>query len=76
MDALDFLCLLPIIFGPESAASSPEASRDEGCWRSAVEDFAIGAWKVDPRLRFTEPEDDGEDMGAGNINKGFMVVDA
>lgn len=60
---IDFLYLFPMTdCDVESAASSPEASREDGCSKSAVAD-----WGIDPsicrfRLRFPEPEDDGEDM--------------
>lgn len=41
-EIVDFLCLELIkAAAGESFASSPEASRDDGCSRSAVEDFKI-----------------------------------
>ena len=62
-DGVAFLCLLLVgIWAAESSASSPEASREDGCWRSAVEDFLIALWSVVFRFRFPEPEDDGDDM--------------
>lgn len=60
--AADFLCLLLVTScEAESAASSPEASREEGWRRSAVEDCLIedGAGL---RFRLPEPDDEGEDM--------------
>ena len=68
--AVDFFGLKFVLLGAaESPASSPEASREEGWSRSAVEDWAIDFERVDARFRFPEPEDDGEDMtdhvGAG-----------
>ena len=46
VEATDFLCLTPLVIAwdAESAASSPEASREEGWRRSAVEDFLIEFW--------------------------------
>ena len=48
--------------GAESAASSPEASREDGWSRSAVEDCLIEGWKVEVRFLFPEPEEDGDDI--------------
>lgn len=44
----------------ESASSSPEASREEGCCSSTAEDLSRS--EADVRFRFAEPVDDGEDM--------------
>lgn len=42
MELEDFLCLeLEVTGTAESSASSSEASRDDGCRRSAVEDFLM-----------------------------------
>ncbi len=62
--AADFLFLTPLVTAceAESAASSPEASRDDGCRRSAVEDCLIECWRFEVRFRFDEPEDDGDDI--------------
>ena len=64
MDIVDFLCLAIVGACVEvsSAASSPEASRDEGCCRSTVEDFFIPEARFAVRFRFPEPDDEGEDM--------------
>lgn len=57
----------------ESSPSSPEASRDEGCNRSAVDDFGILAddnwdWDWDAlRLRLAEPERDEEEDMKGSV---------
>ena len=62
-EADDFLCFeLVIAVAGESSASSPEASRDDGWSRSAVDDFKIvlGRWEL--RFLLPEPADDGEDM--------------
>jgi hypothetical protein len=58
----DFLCFE----GREgdSAASSAEASRDEGCRRSAVEDLSRSDGICVVRLRLAaEPVEDGDDIG-------------
>lgn len=63
LDGADFLCLpLAEFCAVESSASSPDASRDDGCWSSATEDFFITVGKVELRFRFPDPEDDGEDI--------------
>ena len=60
--SVDFLCLLLVTScEAESAASSPEASREEGWRRSAVEDGLIEDGSG-LRFRLPEPEDEGEDM--------------
>ena len=59
--AAAFRCLLLVTaWEVESPASSPEASREEGWRRSAVEDCAIEVGNV--RFRLPDPEDDGEDI--------------
>ena len=64
VDTADFLCLLLVpMCGAESAASSPDASREDGWSRSAVEDCLIEGWNVEVRFLFPDPEDDGEDIG-------------
>ena len=61
--AADFLSLrLVIALEAESAASSPEASREDGWRRSAVDDCLIELWSVVLRFRFPEPEEDGDDI--------------
>lgn len=62
--AADFLCFTPLVTAceAESAASSPEASRDDGCRRSAVDDCLIELERFEVRFRFDEPEDDGDDI--------------
>ena len=58
----DFLCFMLVAAGDaESAASSPEASRDDG-WRSAVEDCSVEPCRIDVRFLFPEPDEEGEDM--------------
>ncbi len=62
-----FLCLLVVIsWEAESAASSPEASREEAWRRSAVEDCLIDEG-AGLRLRLPEPEEDGEDIPCQNV---------
>ena len=59
-----FRCLLLVTaWEVESPASSPEASREEGWRRSAVEDCAIEVGPV--RFRLPDPEDEGEDIAEG-----------
>lgn len=63
LDGAGFLCLpLAEFCAVESSASSPDASRDDGCWSSATEDFFMPVGRVELRFRFPDPEDDGEDM--------------
>ena len=64
MDVVDFLCfaIVGACVDVSSAASSPEASRDEGCCRSTVEDFLIPVARLAVRFRFPEPDDEGEDI--------------
>ena len=64
IDIVDFLCLLLVGVCVEvsSPASSPEASRDEGCCSSTVEDFFIPVARFAVRFRFPEPDDEGEDI--------------
>ena len=57
-----FLCLMAAGGVVTSAASSPEASLEEGCNRSAVELILIRSAGSTFRLRLPEPEDDGEDI--------------
>lgn len=54
----------------ESAASSPEASRDDGWRRSAVEDFLAVEPRVEARLRLAvpEPDDEGEDIWVDKLS--------
>ena len=62
--AADFLCFILVTAGDaESAASSPEASRDDGWRRSAVEDCSVEPCRIDVRFLFPEPDEEGEDMG-------------
>ena len=62
-NAADFLCfMLVTAWEAESAASSPEASRDDGWRRSAVEDCSAEFCRVEARFLFPEPDDDGDDM--------------
>lgn len=58
----DFLCLE--VRDGDPAASSPEASRDEGCSRSMFEDLrrSEGIWLV-RFLLAEEPVEEGDDMG-------------
>lgn len=62
-DAADFFCfILVTTWEAESAASSPEASRDDG-WRGfAVEDGLIELCRVEVRFLFPDPDDEGDDM--------------
>ena len=62
-DTADFLCfILVTAWEAESAASSPEASRDDGWRRSAVEDFLVELCRVEVRFLLPEPDDEGDDM--------------
>jgi hypothetical protein len=47
----------------DSASSSPEASREDGCWRSVADDFNRSDAVV--RFRLADPFEDGEDMADG-----------
>lgn len=61
--AADFLCFILVrAWEAESAASSPEASRDDGWRRSAVEDCLVEHCRVEVRFLFPEPDDEGDDM--------------
>lgn len=63
VDAADFLCfMLVTAWEAESAASSPEASRDDGWRRSAVEDCLVELCRVEVRFLFPEPDDEGDDI--------------
>ena len=65
IDVKSFLCLLLVASGTaEPAASSPEASRDDGCSKSAVDDLVMLDGRVEVRFRLAipEPEEDGDDM--------------
>jgi hypothetical protein len=59
-----FRCLRFALAGAaESSASSPDASREEGWRRSAVEDLGMLVGKADALFLLAElPEEDGEDM--------------
>lgn len=60
-----FLCFVPLAAVVVlSSASSPEASRDDGCRSSAVVEFLTDLSVDAARLRFEEPEDDGDDIWA------------
>jgi hypothetical protein len=49
----------------DSSPSSPDASREEGCKRSVVEDLGIFVWKCEElRLRFPTLDEDGEDIAS------------
>ena len=62
-DSADFLCLILVTaWDAESPASSPEASRDDGWRRSAVEDCSVKLCRVEVRFLFPDPEDEGEDI--------------
>ena len=67
-DAADFLCFMLVrAWEAESAASSPEASRDDGWRRSAVADCLVELGRVEVRFLFPEPEDEGDDMVVGRV---------
>jgi len=58
-----FLWPTPVDSGAVDSPSSPEASRDEGCNKSIVDDlFADGIVAVLFRFPTLEPADEGEDM--------------
>lgn len=63
-EVADFLCLLvdTDTGTAESSASSPEASRDDGWRRSAVDDFLIAVGSVLVRFLLVEPVDEGDDI--------------
>ena len=58
-----FLCLTAdvMLCAAESAASSPEASREEG-WRRSALFAAVVLSRVEARLRLPDPDDEGEDI--------------
>ena len=57
-----FLCLVVEDCMPDSSASSPDASREDGWSKSAVEELFSMAAVSAFLLRFADPEDDGEDI--------------
>ena len=60
---LPFLWLTPVDSGAVDSPSSPEASRDEGCNKSIVDDlFADGIVAVLFRFPTPEPAEEGEDI--------------
>lgn len=68
-DAADFFCfMLVTAWEAESAASSPEASRDDGWRRSVVEDCLVELGRVEIRFLFPEPDDEGDDMVVRRIS--------
>jgi hypothetical protein len=54
------VCFRRVLCEGDSANSSPEASREEGCNMSAVDVFATPLAAV--RLRLEDPVDEGEDI--------------
>lgn len=60
VDAADFLCFILVTWEAESAASSPEASRDDGWRRSAV--VVVALCTFEGRFLFPETDDEGDDM--------------
>lgn len=71
-NAADFFCfILVTACEAESAASSPEASRDDGWRRSAVEDCLVELGRVEVRFLFPEPDDEGDDMAVWPIDSGI-----
>ena len=62
----DFLCFPPVLVAVVvlSSASSPDASRDEGCSNSAVVEFLTDFSVDEARFRLPELEDDGDDIEA------------
>ena len=59
----DFLCLRVVTaWAVESSASSPEASRDDGWSRSAVDNCVLACARFVVRFRFDDPADEGEDI--------------
>ena len=73
VELADFLCFE--IRDGDSAASSADASREEGCKRSVVEDLrrSEGIWVVRFRLA-EEPVEEGDDMGMRGV--GMREADA
>ena len=68
-----FFCfILFTSWDAESAASSPEASRDDGWRRSAVEDCSVELCRVEARFLFPEPDDDGDDMVIYRMKRGNL----
>lgn len=62
-DETDFLCLLLVTsWTVESSASSPEASRDDGWSKSAVDNCLLIWATCVVRFLFEDPADEGEDM--------------
>ena len=60
---LPFLWLAPVDSGAVDSPSSPEASREEGCNKSIVDDlFVDGIVAVLFRFPTLEPAEEGEDM--------------
>ena len=68
-DAAYFFCfMLVTAWEAESAASSPEASRDDGWRRSVVEDCLVELGRVEIRFLFPEPDDEGDDIVVRRIS--------
>ena len=63
-DASAFFCftILATLCAVESAASSPDASRDDGCCRSAGTSCLFAFSTVLALFRLLEPEDEGDDI--------------
>ena len=77
--AAAFLCRVEAEGGAARSAvvSSPDASRDEGWRRSAVEEESFEPeGRVDVRLRFAEldAEEDGEDIVKGGGCRGEWLI--
>ena len=62
-EVVAFLCFVPAgICAVESSASSPEASLDDGCRTSAVEEFLMAAVRSFCLFLLFELEDEGDDI--------------
>lgn len=64
LDTFLYLLLDVGIGAAESSASSPDASRDDGWRRSAVDDCLIEVGRVVVRFRLLEPAEEGDDISS------------
>ena len=67
IEVVVFLCFVPAICAAESPASSPEASLEDGCKRSCVEDLVIVVGRLLCLFLLPELEDEGDDIALRSV---------